>query len=308
MIRHTRSARHPRRLAALVAAAVLSAVVLPLSGTATAAPGAAPSANSNAGWLRVGHLSPGTGDADVRLIPVPSGKVISLDSVSYGTVSDFRRLPVGRYRIAFREAGAPMSTTPMVAKTVQVQAGSATTLLATGDKENVQPKVLVDNLTPPPSGLAKVRIVSGAANGGSVSATLSDGTAIAQNIDTGDATGYANVKAQTWSIKVNAGPDISATSRVPVQAGGVYSLLVVDSPDGGVQLKALLDSASARTLPKGGVDTGAGGLAVDQAADVASDSSSSALGLAGLAAVLLAGSAALSMRSRRTRLRIAATR
>jgi hypothetical protein len=43
--------------------------------------------------------------------------------------------------------------------------------------------------------------------------------------------------------------------------GSVYSLFVLDRPDGGLTVRTVLDAAGAGVVPTGGVETGAGGTA-----------------------------------------------
>jgi hypothetical protein len=48
---------------------------------------------------------------------------------------------------------------------------------------------------------------------------------------------------------------------VQVQAGSVYSVLVLDRPGGGLRVQTALDAASPGVVPSGGVEAGAGGTA-----------------------------------------------
>ncbi|WP_228942662.1 DUF4397 domain-containing protein [Nocardioides sp. Leaf374] len=288
-----------RTVLATLALGAVAATTLAPSATAapsTAGNGPAAQAPATTGWLRLGHLSPGTGDADVRVLPLDDGSRLNLTDVPYGEVSDFQRLPAGRYRIAFREAGQPLSAKPMVARLVEVDPGSAATVVATGRGESLRTEVIDDDLTPPPAGQAKVRLVSGVGDNGPVSAAVVGGPVIAEDVATGGSTPYANVAAQTWQVDVASGSDMPTTGKVAVKAGGVYTLLVVDGADGGVEIKALQDSGSAATMPSGGVDTGAGGLA--PTAGAPTDLTAPAAGV--LAALAALGGLVLLRRGRAT--------
>ncbi|SDR74618.1 protein of unknown function [Nocardioides scoriae] len=262
--------RRTGRRATAVVATVLVATLVTLAGGLVAAASAAPvTADPTTGWIRAGHLSPGTPKADVRLTPFKGGRTQTLSNVAFGELTDYERVPTGLYTVSLVRAGSPMSAAPMISQNVRVSEGAASTVIATGEGEQVRATVLSDDLTAPPAGQAKVRLVSAATDPGTVDAKVVAGPTLAQDVTTGSSTGYADVGAQTWSVQV-AGSDGegSVTRRVPVEAGGVYTLVALNDAQGGLELKAVQDSGSSTAadgaMPTGGVDTGAGGLADSQ--------------------------------------------
>lgn len=286
-----RTAGTTARALAVLVAALLVVLAAGVASTATAA-------TTTSGWIRAGHLSPGTPKADVRLTPFAGGRTQTLDSVSFGQLSDYTRVPVGLYTVSLVRAGSPMATAPMISQNVRVAEGAASTVIATGAGDQVRASVLSDDLTPPPSGQAKVRLVSASTDPATVDATIVSGPTLAKGVTTGSSTGYADVDAQTWSIEL-AGSDgkDSVVRRVPVQAGGVYTLVALNTAQGGLALKAIQDSGSSTTtagaMPTGGVDTGAGGLAPQQ------PSGAGDLGLLALLVGVTAASGALVVQRRR---------
>lgn len=246
---HTRTHRPILRLLLAMAFALTTVAGL---GVALAGPAAA----AETGWIRAGHLAPGTDKADVRLTPYDGGDLVMLRGVSFGEITSYARVEAGLYTLVVVPAGSDMSVTPMISRTVKVDAGTAQTVIATGDAGDVRAEVIRDDLTPPPSGQAKVRLVS-AADDGAVDARVIGGPVLAEGVVTGGSTGYATVDAQTWSIEVSAGGETS-TSRVPVERGSVYTLLVADDAQGGISLQAVRDSSGTMRTPRGGMDTGAG--------------------------------------------------
>lgn len=278
------------------AAAVLVATLLALAGglvsaapAAAAAPAAsAVTADSTTGWIRAGHLSPGTPKADVRLTPFRGGQAQTLSNVAFGELTDYERVPTGLYTVSLVRAGSPTSAAPMISQNVRVSEGAASTVIATGKGEQVRATVLSDDLTAPSVGQAKVRLVSAATDPSSVDAEVVAGPTLAEDVTTGSSTGYADVDAQTWSVQVagsDGGPTV--TRQVPVKAGGVYTLVALNDAQGGLQLKAVQDSGSSTAangaMPSGGVDTGAGGLAGSQ------DTGAGSLATLLVAAVLAGG-------------------
>jgi hypothetical protein len=230
---------------------------LGLSGQATAA-AAAP---GDTGWIRAAHLAPGTPKADVVLTPFSGGESAELNSVGFSDVTDYARVPTGLYTVDIRADGAAAASAPMVTQTVRVTPDSAITVVASGPEGSVTAQAVYDDLRAPAADQAKVRLIS-AVPGTSVTARVADGgPLLAEDVTTGSATGYAEVAAQTWAVELDTADGASAQSRVPVAAGGVYTLLALSDDDGGVELQAIQDSAGSSVMPQGGADTGAGGLA-----------------------------------------------
>lgn len=277
------------RTTARVAGSVLALGMGTLGQGVLSAPASAAAAK-DIGWIRAGHLALGTGEVDVRLTPYKGGTPRVLEDVDYAEVTPFQRVPQGLYTVALVPAGASADASPMVSRTVRVDKGTASTVIATGPEGDVTADVVRDDLTPPPAGQARVRLVSAATSQAPVQAQVVNGPLLAEDVQTGQATGYATVPAQEWSIKVRAGsqPRSRVTGEVTVASGGVYTLLVLDRQGGGIELQAVQDSSGSTSakkaggaMPKGGVDTGAGGLAVS---DAAGPGTGTLAGLAGLTA------------------------
>lgn len=292
----TRPARWWARATLLGLLAAISLALVPLTGTPAAQAADAPAPGD--GWIRAGHLAAGNGAADVRLTPFAGGDAVTVPDVAYGDVTAYRSVEPGLYTVAIRAAGADMDTNPMVSTSVRVEEGGATSVFAIGEKGAVSSQVVRDDLTAPAEGQARVRLLSAAPEDQAVSAEVVDGPLLAEDLAPGETTGYAEVDAQTWTVEVTATDGESATGRVPVEAGGVYTLLAVADEDGsGLRLEAVEDASGSATMPRGGVDTGAGGLA-----DGGPSSSVTEYAVAGsalVAAGLLASAASVGDRRRR---------
>ncbi|MDT9594965.1 DUF4397 domain-containing protein [Nocardioides zeae] len=286
-------------LAVAPGAQAAPATPVPATAPGTDAPGT--EAAETTGWVRAGHLSPGTPKADVTLTPFSGGDPVTIRGVAFSDVTDYLRVPQGLYTLAIRAEDQPDSQ-PMVTANVQVDAGSASTVIATGEDGPAQVQVVTDDLTPPADDKAKVRLISAASTSEPVTATVVDGPVLADEVTTGSATGYAEVEAQTWDIDVTAGDVDAPASSIPVEAGGVYTLLVLGDDAGGLELQAIQDSAGSGPMPQGGVDTGAGGLAAPTGTGTGAGGDASALlaPAAGTAlAVALGGALVLRTRTRR---------
>ena len=236
----------------------LLAVCLLSAGLVLVAPPAAGAAEG--GLLRLAHLSPDTPPGDVYVDSVADPSVrLTFPGVSYGTVSDYMELPTGTYAISMRSLGAAPDSPPILSTTVQVEAGSARTVAGVGPFSDVGLEVLEDDLALPPSGQARVRVVSAAATAPMLDASAG-GTPIADGLAFAEAGDYTTVPGDVGRLQVtvDGGP-----TELPLDlaAGSVYSLVVLDRPGGGLTVRTVLDAAGAGSVPTGGVEAGAGGSA-----------------------------------------------
>ena len=90
-----------------------------------------------------------------------------------------------------------------------------------------------------------------------------NGPTVTNGITFAKTTPYASVPAGQWTLQVasTAQPDLKTTSAVDLNAGDVYSLVVLDAPDGGLTLATHADAVSAAVTPSGSIETGGGGTA-----------------------------------------------
>jgi hypothetical protein len=105
-----------RRLAAATWAA-LTAALLTLPGVASGAQA------GDRALVRVAHFAPGLLKGDVYVIYV-NGR-LQLKGVPFKTVSDYLKVKPGKFKVEVREAGEPASSKPVIAATVNLDAGKA---------------------------------------------------------------------------------------------------------------------------------------------------------------------------------------
>ncbi|RBY84027.1 DUF4397 domain-containing protein [Blastococcus sp. TF02A-26] len=257
-----------------VVVALLAALctALPLSGASAA----------DEGLLRLAHLSPDTPPVDVYVDSVASpDSGQTFPGVGYGTVSDYQQVPPGSYAISMRQAGADPDSPPVLSTTVEVGAGQARTVAGVGAFADLGLEVLDDDLTPPSTGSARVRVVAAAASAEQLGVALADGTSVADGLAFSDTSDYVQVPAGATTLQVTPAGGQPVSLPVDVAGGSVYSVLVLDSPGGGLTVRPALDAAGAAAVPAGGVEAGAGGAAGSTGLPVAATA-----GLVTLAAVL----------------------
>jgi len=240
------------------------AVVAATSAAASAAP-AAPAAAQD-GWVRIAHLSPEAPAMDIYLYPFGSpGHPTVLKDVSYGNVSAYMAVSPGQYTVAMRGFGAPTSSTPALASSFTVSAGTAYTVAALGPDPGLQVEVLKDQMSAP-TGKALVRVMQASLKQHLVTASYGPHVLVRQ-LAFGVATSYTAVSPGAQTVQFAASGEHAATS-VQLAADTVHTIVVLDGPSG-LKVDALMDTAGSQVMPKGGVPAGLGGMASRPAADPA---------------------------------------
>lgn len=222
----------------------------------------APAAADTTTLLRLAHLSPDTPPVDVYVASVtdPSSPTVVLEGVGYGQVSAYQTLPSGPYLVSMRPAGAAVSTPAVISTTLEAGSGSAYTVAGVGTFAELGLKVLDDDLTLPPEGQARARVIQAAASEPTLDVAVVGGQTLGRDVDFASTTPYRNVGAGVWTLRVSADNETIADLPITVEPGAVYSVLILDTP-AGLTVALQVDALSTGVVPEGGVETGAGGLA-----------------------------------------------
>jgi hypothetical protein len=271
--------------------ALIAAVLI---GTGASAMLAIPahSAEAPVGYVRLAHLSPDTPQVDVYLSKVgdASFKEQVFTHVGYGVLSKYMALPVGTYAVAMRKQADPASTAPVLTTQVTVVAGGAYTVAGVGKFSGLGLKVLTDDLGRPAEGKAKIRIIQASVGAPVLDVLMPNGEPIATAVSFASTTPYQDVTPGTWTLRLKpAGTSTVTTVAASLVAGSIYSLLVLDGPNG-LKLELRVDAHGGGSAPDGGVETGAGGSDTTASA-VETDGTSAvttvAVGVAVLAVLLV---------------------
>ena len=280
------------RVAQASAAALLMTGALIVGGTAQ------PAAAEGQALLRLAHLSPDTPAVDVYVDSVADPTAgITLEGVSYGTISDYQDVRSGTYTVSMRRAGAAADTPPVLSTTIEVTGDSARTVAGVGRFADLGLEIIDDSLETPPPGRARMRVLAAASDAETLDVALADTTSVAKGLAFASTSDYVDVPAGPTSLQVSASDEPPVALPVDLAAGSVYSVVVLED-DGGLAVRTVLDAAGPGVVPVGGVETGAGGTAGGD------------LSLRLIAVSLSAGTAALLgiARSRRSRSRHTAPR
>jgi hypothetical protein len=248
----------------LTCAALLSLLVAGLTALGAPMASAAPAGSGNTGLLRMTHLSPDTPSVEASIASVSDpGTTVALPAVTYGDISPYQTLPAGTYTVSARAAGADPASPPVLATTVTVAAGTATTIAGVGSFADLRFAVLPDDLTRPPTGQARARVINASASGSALDVSLG-ATPLVRGLAFGRDSDYVDVPGGPGMLTVaGAGAPADLPVELPVElaAGSVYTVLVLDRSDGGITVQPALDAAGPGVVPAGGVETGAGGTA-----------------------------------------------
>lgn len=248
-----------RRIAQLVVVALVLGTSIAFGQVAIAQPASGPSS------VRLAHLSPDTPEVDIYVTaPGSEEEELVLPDVGYAQASDYFPLAPGFYSFVMRPAGAPASDPGVLTLSAEVEAGQAYTFAALGRRSDLQRSILIDSLEPPPAGEANVRLIQAAAGLPRADVSAVDGPVVAAGVQFTASTEYASVPAGPWTLQVSATGEEEALTETEavLAAGSVVSLVLVDSPDGGVELSSLVDAGGTPVaMPVGAVPTGGAGSA-----------------------------------------------
>jgi hypothetical protein len=223
--------------------------------------GAGPAAAAETGLLRIAHLSPDTPAVDVALAPLGAaagttdpGPDVAQD-LGYSEVGEFLALPPGSYAASVRRTGAAPSTPPVLSLRVEVTAGAARTVAVTGRFADLSVQVLPDDLSAPPAGSARVRVLAAGVGAEGVDVALDGGPVLATDLSATDATDGVVVPGGPAEVVLSGSPAMPTRLPVDLAAGSVVTLLVLDGP-GGLTVRTVVDAAGPARVPAGAVEAG----------------------------------------------------
>lgn len=182
---------------------------------------------------------------------------VVLHHVGYGTVSPYEQVPAGEYTVAMRAAGASAASTPVLSASMSVAPGHAYTVAGLGPESGLRLQVLDDRLSTP-AGKALVRIIQASLKQDVVSVSWR-GAMIDGSLKFASVSAYRAVSPATATLSVSGGSQ-SAKVSIPLAAGTVHTLVVLDGPKGLI-VDDLLDAAGSGKDPVGAARTGFGGMA-----------------------------------------------
>lgn len=242
-----------------IRAALVLVLLLPLAMVAAGSASASPVADQ--AFLRLAHLSPDTPPVDVTVVAVADPSLrIDVPGVAYGAVSEYAALVPGSYTVSMVPAGAPPGTEPVITTVFAAAAGEAVTVAGLGNNADLALRVLRDDLSPPPAGQAKVRIINASPATPTLDVRLADGPVIATGVPYAGTTDYRTMPIGGWNLVVGRPGAFGTELRVTLDANSVYSVLLV-AREGGLEAEIRTDGVGTAATPAGSIAAGFGGTA-----------------------------------------------
>lgn len=183
--------------------------------------------------VRVAHLASDAPNVDVYVNDEP---VSELTNVPYQTVSPYLPLPEGSQNVKVYASGD--TSEPVIEADVELADGAAYTIGAVGlvGDESLAAEVYEDDLSAPEEGNANLRVVHASPDAGPVDVVPEGGEALVSDLEFPDASPYASVPADTYTLNVNAAGTDEAAIQVPdaaVEDGSIYSAFAVGTAEAG---------------------------------------------------------------------------
>lgn len=205
----------------------------------------------NSAKVRVLHASP-----DAPAVDVYINGDRTLTNVPFFTASDYLDLPAGTYRVQVTPTGSPAGDAVIDANAT-IEAGKAYTIAATGAVAAIQPTIIVDDLSAPASGQAKVRVYHFSPDAPAVDVKLADGSKLISSLAFPNASDYLAVPAGSYDIQVTPAGGSDVVINLPgtsLAAGKIYSVFATDvvaniAPQLAVNDPVAAPSAAPSSLP-----------------------------------------------------------
>jgi hypothetical protein len=207
--------------------------------------------------VRVVHFAFGEPAVDVAV----DGRR-AVPGLRFKEASRYLDVPAGSHTIAATKAGGG----GVAETTVELAAGKPYTVALLGKRGQYRAVLVRDDFTPPPPGMARIRLLNANPDSPGVDITTPGGSQVmVRDVRYGEASPYVAVPAgRRFASEIR----VAGTSRVLLSHEGADPLppravitVVGARTDAGVEVINILDAAGARTPPRGGVATGAGGTA-----------------------------------------------
>ncbi|HEY0812835.1 MAG TPA: DUF4397 domain-containing protein [Pseudonocardia sp.] len=233
--------------------------VLVLAVALLALPMAATGAGADTGtYVRLAQLSPDMSGVTISISSVgDAGRDIMLPGEAYGGLSAYQRIEPGDYVVAVR---AKDSASPVVSSALKAVSGSSYTLAATGAGDKRALSVFTDDLTAPPAGRARVRVINAAPPAPVLDVRGPGGSPFSSGLPLSQVSGYRTVDAGTLPLSAGPPGGMNTDFAVPVGPNQVISVVLV-SDGARIAAQPHVDAAGPGTVPPGSMAAGYGGAA-----------------------------------------------
>ncbi len=185
----------------------------------------ASAAAARTGLLRVAHLAPAAPNVDVYL-----DKKLTLSNVPFGTVSKYLSVPEATYEVEVFVAGAnPRTADPVIAESIDVEAGSAFTYSVLNFDENTDSYFYEDSgRSAPATGNAKIKVLHASPDAGAVDVAVQGGPVLFGGLNNGESTDYLEVPTGSYKLELREAGTSNVLYTIPtinLAAGTLYTAI-----------------------------------------------------------------------------------
>jgi len=215
------------------------------------------------GYIALGNLSENPSPVNISLYSAgDSSPQFVQDDVAYGTILDYQAVTAGKYTVDIASSASQSSAGSV---NVTVSAGEAYIVAPLQTSSQAGQLHVIDTDLNTPKDKAFVQVVQTDLAQPAVTFHCScGGPGAAGNLVTDAAPGNVSMQfpipAGNWTMTAT-GSTATTSLYVPLSPGQVHTEIVIEGPNGTVQIEDLLDAAGPNVTPVGGVSTGLGGAA-----------------------------------------------
>lgn len=207
--------------------------------------------------LRVVHAVAGGPAVDVYINDAPV-----MQNLAFGTATEFGIVPGGGDRkLEITAAGTPPGDQDLVDQEVDLDGGTAYQIVAMGDPDDVSGEVMRLDLSPLPSGQARVRVVHASPDAGDLDVAIAQGEMLFEGVSFKDRPPYKILDAGTVTLQVRKAGEqtVLLESEVTFEAGHVYDIITIGRVAD--QSLAFLVLSAPVPIQEGGIATPGAGTA-----------------------------------------------
>jgi hypothetical protein len=213
--------------------------------------------------LRIGNLAP----SGLPLVDIYYNNIRIVENVGLGDRLNYVAVPVFDYDVTVQVVPAGMSTDyGSLYQYFEFRAGEAYELFIVGSANS--PTVVAGrvNLTPPPVGQGRWRVLQGYPNAESIDVVIKDGPEIFSEVSYKDVTDYVVIDAGTYTLQIldNETGSLLYEQEATIEAGMVYDSVISYSveltvdPDQATPVavtgqNAMIVTFASPTFPRGGI-------------------------------------------------------
>jgi len=221
--------------------------------------------------VRVLHASP-----DGPAIDVYVNDTLLIENLEFGANTDYVALPGGDDRnIKIVPTGSPLDAA-ILDEGTDLDAGTAYTLIARNNVDDIGLGVAEDNLDPLPANQSRIAVIHAAPDSPDVNVEITDGETLFEGVGFEDETDDIVVDSGTYDIQLKDGDTVVArVEQVVLEPGMAYYLVAIGSAENNT-FQVIVLSAPAAPIegglasPEASPTTGEEGLADEETPEVVS--------------------------------------